>query len=128
MRVKYVVPRRHRRKKILKQAKGYYGAQSRSTKIATQQVLRAQRHAYQGRKQKKRDFRRLWIARINAAARSENLKYSEFIWALKQIKTKLSRKSLATLAFSNPEEFKSLCEEIKNFLKLKKQNQSPKLD
>lgn len=116
MKIKFVVPRRRRRKKILKQAKGYYGAQSRATKIATQYVLRAWRHAYTGRKLKKRNMRRLWILRINAAARENGLKYSELIYALKKMGSEINRKALAQIAFSNPEHFSQICQEAKKVL------------
>lgn len=110
MRVKFVVQRRRRRKKILKMARGYYGAQSRATKVATQQVIRALYHSYTGRKIKKRNFRRLWITRINAAARQNGLKYSELISALKKMGLELNRKVLAEMAFSDQEAFRKICE------------------
>jgi large subunit ribosomal protein L20 len=113
VRVKFVVPRRKRRKKILKLAKGYYGAQSRSTKIATQYVIRALSHAYTGRKLKKRQMRRLWIARINAAARENGLKYSHLIYGLKKLGIDLDRKTLAEIAFSDKEGFRKICDEVK---------------
>ncbi len=116
MRIKFVVPRRQRRKKILKLAKGYYGAQSRSTKVATQYVLRALSHAYTGRKIKKRNLRRLWITRINAAARENGLKYSQLIHGLKKLGVEIDRKTLSQIASSDKEYFKKICEEIKRNL------------
>ena len=116
MKVKFVVPRRRRRKKILKAAKGFYGAQSRSMKVATQYVLRAWMHSYTGRKLKKRNFRRLWITRINAAARQNGLKYSELMYALRKMGAGIDRKTLAQIAFSNPEHFSQICEEAKKVL------------
>ncbi|MCS7212680.1 MAG: 50S ribosomal protein L20 [Candidatus Calescibacterium sp.] len=116
MRVKFVVPRRHRRKKIKKLAKGYYGAQSRATKIATQYVIRALSHSYRGRKKKKRDFRKLWIERINAAARQNGINYSRLMFALKKMGVQINRKMLAELAFSDPLAFESLCKEAKSFI------------
>lgn len=113
MRIKFVVPRRKRRKKILKLAKGYYGAQSRATKIATQYVIRALHHSYTGRKIKKRNFRRLWIARINAAVRQNGLTYSKFIYGLKKLGIDLNRKVLSQIAFSDTETFKRICDEVK---------------
>ncbi len=115
MRVKFVVPRRQRRKKIKKLAKGYYGAQSRCTKIANQYVIRALFHSYRGRKKKKRDFRRLWIERINAAARQNGLNYSKLIYALRKMGTQINRKVLADLAFSDPVAFSNLCQQARNF-------------
>ncbi len=121
MRVKFVVPRRRRRKKILKMARGYYGAQSRATKVATQQVIRALYHSYTGRKLKKRNFRHLWIVRINAAARQNGLKYSQLITALKKMGLELNRKVLAEIAFSDPEAFRKICEQAKSTLQQSQQ-------
>ncbi len=118
MRVKYVVPRRQRRKKFLKLAKGYYGAQSRCSKVATQYVLRAWYHSYRGRKEKKRNFRRLWIVRINALARQNGLKYSQFIHGLKKLGVNLSRRSLAQIAFSDPQAFQKLCDKVKQHIEI----------
>lgn len=116
MRARYVVPRRRRRKKIKKLARGYYGAQSRCTKIANQYVLRALFHSYRGRKEKKRDFRRLWIERINAAARENGLTYSRLMFALRKMGSQINRKILADIAFSDPACFAKLCQEVKAFL------------
>lgn len=113
MRVKNVVPRKKRKKKILKEAKGYYGARSKCYRIAKQAVMKAWAQAYVGRKEKKRNFRRLWITRLNAAVREEGLNYSKFIHGLKKIGIKLDRKTLTNLATSKPEVFKEICKQIK---------------
>ena len=107
-------PKTHlRRKKRLKLAKGYFGGRSRLYRQATEAVDRALRFAYRGRKVKKRDFRRLWIARINAATRANGLKYSEFIAHLKRAKLSLNRKVLADMAMNDTEAFARMIETIK---------------
>lgn len=100
--------------RVLKLAKGYRGARSKQYRIAKQSVMRALTTAYAGRKEKKRQFRQLWIARINAAARMNGLSYSKFMFGLKQANITLNRKVLAEMAVSDPEGFASLAETAKN--------------
>ena len=102
------VPRHRRHRKIIKQAKGYYGARSRTYKSAIDAVWKAGTYAYRDRRQRKRVFRRLWIARINAAARLNGMSYSAFIGGLKSKGIDLDRKILADLAVHNPEAFAEL--------------------
>ncbi len=104
---------RKRRKKILKLAKGYYGAKSKLFKMANQQVMRSMQYAYRDRKQRKRDFRRLWIARINAAARADGMSYSRFINGLKKAEVQINRKVLADLAVNDKAAFSELVEVAK---------------
>ena len=113
MRVKYSVQRRKRHKKILKMAKGYYGAHSRSFRKANEALLKAGGHAYRDRKLKKREFRRLWISRINAAVRQYGLSYSKFIYGLKKAGIELNRKALAEIAVTDPDAFKVIVERVK---------------
>jgi large subunit ribosomal protein L20 len=110
MRVKRGNVARKRRRKILKLAKGFRGAGSKLFRTANQQVMKALRSAYRDRRRKKRDFRRLWIARINAATRAQGLRYSEFIDGLKKANIQLNRKMLARLAFLDPEAFTRVVE------------------
>jgi len=105
MRVKRGIKARRRRKKVLKLAKGYRGGRSKLFRTATDSVDKALMYAYRDRKARKRDFRRLWIARINAAARMHNMSYSKFIHGLKQAGIELDRKVLADLAISDPSGF-----------------------
>ena len=112
-RPKRSVTSRARRKKILKQAKGYYGARSRSFKVAKQAVIRAGQYAYRDRRQRKRQFRSLWIMRINAAARQHGLSYSRFIAGLKQAEIDMDRRVLADLALQEPDAFSALAEKAK---------------
>jgi large subunit ribosomal protein L20 len=102
------VPRHRRHRKIIKQAKGYYGARSRTFKSAKDAVWKAGTYAYRDRRQRKRVFRRLWIARINAAARLNGMSYSAFIGGLKSNGIELDRKILADLAVHNPDAFAEL--------------------
>ncbi|MBX2845185.1 MAG: 50S ribosomal protein L20 [Saprospiraceae bacterium] len=102
------VASRKRRKKVLKQAKGYFGARSNVYTVAKNAVDKAMLYAYTGRKLKKRQFRRLWISRINAAARQEGMTYSTLMHALKQNNIELNRKTLADLALNHPESFKEI--------------------
>ena len=97
----------------MKQAKGYYGGKHRLYRVAKQQVMRSGYYAYVGRKQKKRDFRKLWIARINAAARMNDLSYSKFMHGLKLAGIDLNRKVLSEIAISDPQAFAALCEQAK---------------
>jgi len=107
-RVKNSVATRKRRKKILKLAKGYYGSKSKLFRVANQQVLKSLAFAYRDRKARKRDFRRLWIARINAATRNNGLSYSKFMSGLKKAGVQVNRKMLAELAVSDPAAFKEM--------------------
>lgn len=112
-RVKRSVQARRRHKKVLKQAKGYYGARSRVYRVAKQAVIKAGQYAYRDRKQRKRQFRALWIVRINAAARQYDLSYSLFINGLKKANVELDRKVLAELAVFNKDAFAKLVEKAK---------------
>jgi len=107
------VASRRRRKKILKAAKGYWGARSKVYTVAKNAVEKAMQYAYIGRKQKKRAFRRLWIARINAATRMHGMSYSKFIHALKQNEIDLNRKVLADLAMNHPSTFEAIVNKVK---------------
>ena len=113
MRVKKSVASRKRRKRILKQAKGYWGRRKNNIRRAKETLIRALAYAYRDRRQKKRDFRRLWIVRINAAVRPFGLSYSKFIAALKKAEIDLDRKSLSELAIRDPEGFKAVVETAK---------------
>lgn len=113
-RVKSAVPARRRHKKILKQAKGYYGARSRSFRIAKQAVIKAGQYAYRDRKVRKRQFRALWIQRINAAARINGLSYSRFISGLKKANVAIDRKILADIAVHDMPTFAALVEQSKS--------------
>ncbi len=104
---------RRRRKKILKLAKGYYGARSRLYRIATQAVDRALLNAFRDRRVKKREFRTLWIARINAAVRALGMTYSQFMNKLKHSNIELNRKALADMAYNDPKSFSDLFETVK---------------
>ena len=97
--------RRRRHKKILKQAKGYWGGRHRLVKTAKETLMRAGNYAWRDRRRKKRDFRRLWIARINAAARQRGLPYSQFAGGLRKAQIDLNRKMLAHLAMEDPQAF-----------------------
>lgn len=112
-RVKGAIMTRKRRKKVLKLAKGYYGAKSKLFKTAKEAVMKSGQYAYIGRKQRKRDFRRLWIARINAAAKMNGMNYSTFMNGLKKAGVSLNRKMLAELAVSDAAAFTALVEKAK---------------
>lgn len=99
---------RKRRKKILKLAKGYYGAKSKLFRVANQQVMKSLFYAYRDRRQRKRDFRKLWIARINAAARANGLSYSRFINGLRKADVQINRKMLADMAVNDKPSFNRL--------------------
>jgi large subunit ribosomal protein L20 len=107
------VASRARRKRILKQAKGFYGKRKNVYTVAKNVVEKGMTYSYVGRKLKKREYRRLWIARINAAVREEGLTYSQFINALSKKGIGLDRKVLADLAMNNPESFKALVAQVK---------------
>lgn len=113
MRIKRGVNAVKKRRKILKQAKGYFGAKSKLYRVARQAVMKSQNYAYVGRKLKKRDFRSLWITRINAAARLNGLNYSKFMSGLKKNGIDLNRKVLAELAVNDPSAFTALCEKVR---------------
>ena len=112
-RVKRGVVARRRHKKVLKQAKGYYGARSRVFRVAKQAVIKAGQYAYRDRRQRKRQFRALWIARINAAARINGLSYSRFIAGLKIASIEIDRKVLADLAVHEKAAFAAIVEKAK---------------
>ncbi|GIX21425.1 MAG: 50S ribosomal protein L20 [Gammaproteobacteria bacterium] len=112
-RVKRGVTAKARHKKILKQAKGYRGARSRVLRVAKQAVTRAAQYAYRDRKRRKRDFRALWIVRINAAARENGLSYSRFIDGLNKANVAVDRKVLAELAVNDKGAFARLAEQAK---------------
>jgi len=115
-RVKRGVTARKKHKKILKQAKGYRGARSRTFKVAKQAVQRAGQYAYRDRRVKKRTFRSLWIIRINAAARENGLSYSKLIAGLKKANIDLDRKTLAEIAVNDKEAFSLIAEQAKSNL------------
>ena len=112
-RVKGAMHTRKRRKKILKLAKGYRGAKSKLFKTANQAVMKSLTYAYRDRKQKKRNFRQLWIARINAAARMNGISYSKFMNGLKKNGIEINRKMLSEMAISDAAGFTALCEVAK---------------
>ena len=109
-RVKRGVVARRRHRKILNRAKGYYGARRKVYRVAKQAVIKAGQYAYRDRRQRKRDFRSLWITRINAAAREHGLSYSRFINGLKRAEIEVDRKVLADLAVHDKAAFKALAE------------------
>lgn len=113
MRVKTGVTRRRRHKKIKEEAKGYYGQKSSTFRKANEAVIRSGQFAYDHRKEKKRFFRRLWITRINAAARSHGINYSTFIHGLRLLGIHMSRKVLADMAVKDPNGFSRLVEKAK---------------
>jgi len=105
--------RRRRHRKVLKQAKGYWGLRSKTFKGAQQTLLNAADYEYRDRRNKKREFRRLWVARINAASRQHGLSYNRFVHGLRQAGVELDRKALADLAVREPDAFASLVEVAK---------------
>ena len=112
-RVKRGVTARARHKKVLKAAKGYYGARSRTFRVAVQAVTKAGQYAYRDRRQKKRQFRALWIVRINAAARQPDLSYSMLICGLKKANIEIDRKVLSDLAINDKAAFQAIAEQAK---------------
>ena len=112
-RVKRAVNALKKRRKVFKLSKGYWGAKSKQYRAASEQVRRSLRYAYVGRKLKKRDFRSLWITRINAAARINGLSYSKLIDGLKKADITINRKMLADLAVNDPKAFADLCAKVK---------------
>jgi large subunit ribosomal protein L20 len=115
-RVKGGTVTRRRRKKYLKLAKGYFGAKSKLYKTAKQAVMKSYSYSYRDRRQKKRDFRRLWITRINAAARMNGMSYSKLINGLKVANIDMNRKMLAELAVNDADAFAAICEQAKSAL------------
>ena len=113
-RVKRGVPARRRRNRILREASGYYGGRGNLVKTAREAVEKGWKYAYRDRKQRKRVFRALWIARINAAAREHGLSYSRFMHGLKEAGVEIDRKVLAELAVSDPQTFGALAEKAKS--------------
>ena len=113
MRVKGGIVTRRRRKKWLKLAKGYWGHKSIGFKVAKQQVVKSWTYAFRDRKQVKRNFRKLWIARINAAVREEGLTYSKFMNGIKKSNIDINRKMLSELAINNKDIFDSIVEQVK---------------
>lgn len=116
MRVKGGIVTRRRRKRWLKLAKGYWGHKSIGFKIAKQQVVKSWTYAFRDRKQVKRNFRKLWIARINAAVRQEGMTYSRFISGLKKSNIELNRKMLSELAIHNPDIFNKIIKEVEKHI------------
>ena len=116
VRIKGAMATRKRRKKVLKAAKGYYGGKHRLFKTAKQAVMKSGQYAYIGRKQKKRDFRRLWIARISAAVKPYGMNYSRFMNGLKKSGIEMNRKSLSELAIADAAAFGALVETAKKAL------------
>ncbi len=112
-RIKGAVTTRARRKRVLKRAKGYFGAKSIRFKMAKQAVMKSGQYAFVGRKNKKRDFRRLWIARINAAARINGISYSRLMDGLKKKNININRKMLAEMAVNDATGFAKLVETVK---------------
>ncbi|CAM3922212.1 50S ribosomal protein L20 [Lederbergia lenta] len=112
-RVKGGTVTRRRRNKVLKLAKGYYGSKHRLFKVAKQQVMKSYNYAYRDRRNKKRDFRKLWITRINAAARINGLSYSRLMFGLKEAGIEVNRKMLAELAISDEKAFAELANKAK---------------
>lgn len=112
-RVKRGVTAKARHKKILKKAKGYYGARSKIFRVAKQAVIKAGQYAYQGRKQRKRQFRSLWIIRINAAVNEHDLSYSKFIAGLKKSNIEIDRKMLADLAVKDKTAFAAIVNRVR---------------
>ena len=112
-RIKGATMTRKRRTKVLKMAKGYYGSKAKLFKTAKQAVMKSGQYAYIGRKLKKRDFRRLWISRISAAAKMNGMNYSTLINGLKKAGINLNRKMLSEIAISDPAAFTAICEKAK---------------
>ena len=109
-RARNAVARKKRRKKVLDQAKGYYGRKHSSYRFANEQVMRSGNYAYRDRRVRKRDFRRLWITRINAAARQEGMSYSDLIHGLGEAGVEVNRKMLADIAVNDPDGFRRFVE------------------
>lgn len=116
-RIKGATMTRKRRNKVLKMAKGYFGSKSSLFKTAKQAVMKSGQYAYVGRKQKKRDFRRLWITRISAACKMNGMNYSTFMNGLNKAGVELNRKMLSEIAIADPAAFTALTEKAKDALK-----------
>ncbi len=116
MRVKYSTPSRNRRKKVLKLAKGYFGSKHLLYRTANEQVMHSMKYSYIGRKQTKRNMRKLWIARINAAARMNDMNYSNLMHGLKLAGVNVNRKMLSEIAIHDAAGFTALCETAKKAL------------
>ena len=116
-RVKRGVTSKAKHKKVLKAVKGQYGRRKNTIRVAKQAFEKAMQYAYRDRRNKKRDFKSLWIQRINAGVRNEGLTYSKFINGLNKSKIKLDRKVLAELAYNNPEVFKSIVKKVQLSIK-----------
>ena len=112
-RIKRGTVKNRRHKKVLKEARGYTGSKSRTFKSAKEQLMKSMGYAYRDRKNNKRNFRKLWITRINAAARLNGLSYNEFINGLKKASVEINRKMLSEIAVSDPDAFKQLTEIVK---------------
>lgn len=112
-RVKRGVTAKARHKKVIKKAKGYYGARRKVFRAAKQAVIKAGQYAYEGRKQRKRQFRSLWVIRINAAANEHGLSYSKFIFGLKRVRIEIDRKILADMAVNDKQAFTAIIEKVK---------------
>ena len=116
MRVKTGVVRRRRHKKVLKLARGFYSGRRKHFRKAKEQLERSMCYAYRDRRNKKRDFRRLWITRINAACRAHNISYSKFIHALQILDIRLDRKVLSNMVVENPDSFTKIIDAVKQVL------------
>src|SRR3954471_7390082 len=123
-RVKRAVGAQKKRRKVLEEAKGYWGLKSTNYKYAKEQVERSLAYAYRDRKVKKRNFRRLWIIRINAGARANGLSYNQFISGLKAAEIELDRKILAELATTDPQAFAAIAEQAKSALEKSQKSQA----
>jgi len=110
MRTTNAVARKRRKKKVLREARGYWGRKHSSYRLAHEQVMRSGRYAYRDRRARKRDFRRLWIVRINAAARREGMSYSQLMHGLKEAEVEVNRKMLADVAVRDPQAFRRFAE------------------
>ncbi len=117
MRIKRAVNAVKKRRKIMRRAKGYFGAKSKLYRVARQAVMKSMQYAYVGRKLRKRDFRQLWIARINAAARMNDLSYSRLMYGLRLAGVDLNRKVLADIAVNDAQAFSGICDKAKAALK-----------
>ena len=113
MRIKRGVNAVKKRRKILKRAKGYFGAKSKLYRVARQAVMKSLTYAYVGRRAKKRDFRKLWIARINAGCRQNGISYSKFMHGMSLLELNLNRKVLADMAINDPKGFTALVDQVK---------------
>jgi large subunit ribosomal protein L20 len=114
MRVKRGTVRHDNRKRILKRAEGYFGSRHKLYKTAKEAVLKADAHSFNGRKERKQDFRKLWIRRISAGCKLNGMSYSQFMHGMKLADIQLNRKMLSELAGTNPEQFKALCDTAKD--------------